>query len=351
MRTSSIFLATTWACTSTLIQSFHPSISNVQTKTDHEHGGGYDEDENVHKWNRQRRCDEGFRTPCGPCEGVGGLVWGDRQDQIDYTSCSVVSGPDAIPRDELPTPVWGTFFQNPGYSEILIGEKADPFCLQPIPGKNPNANFCYRPEEGTIYYDMEHAMAIQIDLNLQILGIPKNVSSVMIHQGTDFWIANKLWLGSELCICVKFKHLYPLNSRWVETGTYVARERIMVEYLWEEMTLDHWIAGPHHFWTDIDTGIVVRMWQPFNGLEVIDPRSREELTKVITFPPPMCKKGGAAFRINCDDEGYGIECNAAECDWDSEEDTNNSTAVHHRSLSEMSSMAMQAIQQHLPLLN
>ena len=107
------------------------------------------------------------------------------------------------------------------------------------------------------------------------------------------------------------------------------------------MILDHWIAGPHHFWTEIHTGLVVRMWQPWNGLEVLDPKFRQPLTKDITFPPPMCKKGGALFRINCDDEGYPATCNAAECDWyDEEEEKENTERSKFRSLNDLSTEAL-----------
>jgi len=39
----------------------------------------------------------------------------------------------------------------------------------------------------------------------------------------------------------------------------------------KEMVLDHWVKGPHHIWKDPETGYIVRMWQPWNGLSVWDP--------------------------------------------------------------------------------
>ena len=32
--------------------------------------------------------------------------------------------------------------------------------------------------------------------------------------------------------------------------------------------VDHWAFGPHHAWTKPETGDILRMWQPFNGLQI-----------------------------------------------------------------------------------
>ena len=58
---------------------------------------------------------------------------------------------------------------------------------------------------------------------------------------------------------------------WAADAAYVGRERINVEFIWREMVLDHFVKGPHHVWSDVDTGAIVRLWQPWNGLEVFDP--------------------------------------------------------------------------------
>ena len=46
-----------------------------------------------------------------------------------------------------------------------------------------------------------------------------------------------------------------------------------VEYLQEngaltDVELDHWAYGPHHVWAYPENGRILRMWQPFNGLQV-----------------------------------------------------------------------------------
>ena len=35
-----------------------------------------------------------------------------------------------------------------------------------------------------------------------------------------------------------------------------------------DVELDHWAYGPHHLWSYPENGQILRMWQPFNGLQV-----------------------------------------------------------------------------------
>ena len=63
-------------------------------------------------------------------------------------------------------------------------------------------------------------------------------------------------------------YYYPIQYNWVEKLVYIGRENIGVEYIGEVRDLDHWAFGPHHLWSDPTTGDIVRMWQPFNGLQV-----------------------------------------------------------------------------------
>ena len=35
-----------------------------------------------------------------------------------------------------------------------------------------------------------------------------------------------------------------------------------------DVELDHWAYGPHHLWSYPESGQILRMWQPFNGLQV-----------------------------------------------------------------------------------
>jgi len=199
----------------------------------------------------------------------------------------------------------------------LIGQKNDPFCFQAFPGPNSIGDLCYRKQTGSKYYDMNNALAIREDLELETpVG---NISSIVIHQGVNFWVVNHLpWyaLGVHQCVCTDIKEggvgsqvYYPVQYNWVEKLKYIGREMLGIEYINTVQEMDHWAFGPHHLWSEPETGNVIRMWQPFNGLQIypggvatgdVD----SEMFKDI--PPSLCKKGGALFRIGCDDEGYPL---------------------------------------------
>jgi len=99
-----------------------------------------------------------------------------------------------------------------------------------------------------------------------------------------------------------------------KASQYLGRCRIGVEWIQNHgtgktskiMDLDHFIVWSHHVWTDPISRRPVRMWKPFNGLQVYDPEAwTDEIADPSVFdsPPAKCKKGGALIRINCDDNG------------------------------------------------
>jgi len=245
------------------------------------------------------------------------MPYGSENDEIELTTCEVVGTPEQFP-DPAPI-VWGTQWTLPLAYEILIGKKNDPFCFQTFPGNDSVGDLCYRKQTGSKYYDMRDTLAFRQDLELDTpVG---NITTIVLHQGKNFWIVNHLpWYagGVHQCICTDIKEggagsqvFYPVQYNWVDKMVYIGREKIGVEYINEVMELNHWAFGPHHLWSTPDTGDIIRMWQPFNGLQVypggvgegtVDPALFEEI------PPTLCKSGfqGALFRIGCDDDGFPI---------------------------------------------
>ena len=121
---------------------------------------------------------------------------------------------------------------------------------------------------------METARALRQDMEMETpVG---NVSAIAIHQGDNFWLVNKWpWFGIHQCMCVHIGQasidlgkIYPVQYNWTEHLRFVAREKLMVEYINEELVLDHWVYGPHHVWTRSESGNIVRMYVPFNLLQV-----------------------------------------------------------------------------------
>jgi len=273
-------------------------------------------DGNPHGWDRKRRCDEQDYSPkCGPCEGVGGIPYGSLNDEIDLTSCEILGGPEDFPN---PHPiVWGNQWTLPVAYEILIGKKQDPFCFQTFPGNDSVGELCYRKQTGSKIYDMNDAQAIREDLELETpVG---NMTSTIIHQGVNFWIVNRLpWYagGIHQCICTKIrdgfegnKYYYPVQYNWVDKMVHIGRERIGIEYIDTVQEMDHWAFGPHHLWSNPETGNIIRMWQPFNGLQIYPGGVANGAVDPLMFmdiPPKLCKSGfdGALIKIGCTDEGY-----------------------------------------------
>ncbi|GMI01942.1 hypothetical protein TrVE_jg4659 [Triparma verrucosa] len=273
-------------------------------------------DGNPHQWDRLRRCDHtDYDPPCGPCEGIGGIPTGDDNDAITLTSCSIVANASDVP--EPVAPVWGEQWVVDPYYEVLIGKKTDPFCFSVIPSNDSVGELCYRPDYGAQYYDVGgESGALRFDLNSKT--VVGNITSKILHQDTNFWIVNKFpWyaLGVSQCICSQVREggqagnklMSPVNPDWTKQMFYIGRETIGIEYTGTEQTLDHWAFGPHHLWSTPDKGEIIRMWQPFNGLQIF-PEGTNRVPQdqsLFESPPPECKKeGGALFRIKCTDEGY-----------------------------------------------
>jgi len=204
----------------------------------------------------------------------------------------------------------------PLYYEVLIGPKNDPFCFQVIPSNSSEGDLCYKPDYGSQFYDMEDAGALAIELNAK--SIVGNVTTSILHGGENFWIVNAYpWyaLGVHQCICTNVREggaagselMYPIQYNWTDQMSFIGRERIGIEYIDEIRVLDHWAFGPHHAWSDPETGATIRMWQPYNGLQIFPNGTRSDVippADKFLGPPDLCKAGGATFRIKCDDDGY-----------------------------------------------
>jgi len=292
-------------------------------------------DGNPHNWDRNRRCDHSdYDPPCGPCEGLGGYVNSDIADHITVASCELEKVYDASTRIR---PVWGADLTEKKSHEILIGKKTDPACFQAFPSNDSTAENCYKPQECAIYSDMNDYKALILTANQagNAWGVAGNVSSTIYHQGDNMWIVNILVGLVNQCVCTNPREggdqskppVGPVQYNWVDKLFYVATEKVGVEYNVGEMVLDHWAFGPHHAWTDPATGLIVRMWQPFNGLQIFEPGNWQEgsayedaidkhlfktnhlfdqLATDGSRAPDWCTKNAPfnTFRIKCSDEGF-----------------------------------------------
>jgi len=288
-------------------------------------------DGNPMGWDRNRRCDHSdYDPPCGPCEGVGGYVKSDAKDDITIVSCKVDGVYDVETRVR---PRWGADFSEKVSHEILIGKKTDAACFQAFPSNDSTSENCYKPQQCQLYSDMNKYRAFVLSCNQagNAWGLAGNVTSKIFHQGENMWIVNKLVKIVNQCVCTSPREggdptkptVGPVQYNWVDKLSYVGTEVIDVEYGVGSMLLDHWAFGPHHAWTDSD-GIIVRMWQPFNGLQIFEPGQWKEgsayedavskrgehlfdqLSPNGTKAPKLCTKDAPfnTFRIKCQDDGF-----------------------------------------------
>lgn len=153
-------------------------------------------------------------------------------------------------------------------------------------------------------------------------GLVGNVTSQIFVQDLHMWIINHLPLGITQTICTMPREagdptkpaMAPVMYNWTDNLFFVAREAIVNEYGVGNMTMDHWAFGPHHAWTDPASGTLVRMWQPYNGLQVFQPGTFksgyvnltmfDELSADGSTAPRRARKGGSTFRIGCEDNGF-----------------------------------------------
>ena len=268
-------------------------------------------DGNPHGWDRRRRCDnDDYDPPCGLCEGYGGIPRSDAKDDIKLTTCTPIAEPQDVDSSTIPEPVFPDVFTNTGFYEILIGMKTNPLCIASFPGPDSLGDHCYTVQQGIMQYDWNN-FRIRIDYNVK--SFLKNTTLITFHTKGDMWILNDL-NHIKQCICIDPGRrynitIYPVNPRFLKEGSrYIGREKLYIEYIWQERVVDHWVKGPHHVWVDVESKNIIRMWQPWNGLEVFDPTKWILAADERSFatPPQECTKNGYFWRTGCDDDGHYI---------------------------------------------
>jgi hypothetical protein len=271
-------------------------------------------DGNPHNWDRQRRCDEfssvcpnASWASCEPCDGVGGLSNNDSMSSFTPTSCSVVATPTELKQQgKTPLlPMWPKTFINTGFYEQQIFVKHDPFCLAQIPAMTSKGTHCFKNQQGTFNYDSTQS-SLRIDYFKSKSILPHvNMTEHFYHlaDGTGKFFLWGLLRNQNAMVMVLYSHpiilfslsfsvhpeitkygvvptpvcpcialgVGPVSYDWAADAKFVGREVLGIEFLWVNKTVDHWIKGPHHVWTDVATGNLIRLYQPFNGLEVFTP--------------------------------------------------------------------------------
>jgi len=262
-------------------------------------------DGNPHKWGRLRRCDqydpscpELFQN-CTTCEGIGGIASSDKLEDFQATQCkSIGTAKEMKKRGVVPKPPsFPEQFVNKKFYEVQIFVRRDPFCFAQVPSSVSNGTHCYKRQEGTFNYDVNQR-ALRIDYFQSETVFGANMTEIFHH--IDDCVHPQInHIGIDhvpVCPCINVS-IGIVTPNWAFDAEYVGRESLKIEFLEERygdksITVDHFVKGPHHVWADLETGNIVRLWQPYNGLEVFDPHSyvnkvEDDLRKL----GPVCQAG------------------------------------------------------------
>jgi hypothetical protein len=163
--------------------------------------------------------------------------------------------------------------------DVFVNQKGpNPTTSGRFPGADPCASHKFENVTYTFYYDgtAETGPRSKVDGKT---GAGK-LLRVWQEQSGNMYIEN--YASSILpfaCICVAPREatetaasgpvIGALEYDFAKDAVLIGRERIGVEYpTMHEVVADHWNKGPHHFWVEVATNLMVRGWQPYNGLNV-----------------------------------------------------------------------------------
>lgn len=244
--------------------------------------------------NRLKRCDWDYDPPCQPCEGIGGYSWGEQEHEISYNSCEVIAKPADIPKDNLTTPTWPAAFTVPEVTTLINQEDKGAEGGR-FPGADPCAKHNYQNDTEILYFDATAQGPIMYTNTSQ----------------TDIWTLPTadmfIKIENAFCICVTPKEngnasapaTGPLYHDFAKDAVLVGRELIGLEGFNKKVVADHWNKGPHHFWMSVETNLMVRGWQPWNGLNVYgDWKIGKPDPKIFTVPK-SCYSGLLFKNISC----------------------------------------------------
>jgi len=245
-------------------------------------------------YNRTKRCDWDYEPFCSPCEGVGGIAWGGGEHEWNPMPCEPLMKPDEIPKDNLTTPEWPQHFTVQEYADLTFPGR-DP-CEVKFRNSTYTLVFKTTPE-GPIYHSIGRSGPS---------GPSPFPGKSWGYPNGNFWNTVDVFGKTAFCIClglgdptVENAISGPLSYDFLKGAVLIGRERIVPEYLNTPMVADHWVKGPHHFWFDVATGLMVREWQPFNGHQIYYDWDLSMPKPETIDLQPRCYKGLLHFNASC----------------------------------------------------
>lgn len=249
----------------------------------------------AHVWyNRTKRCDWDYEPFCQPCEGIGGLIWGNGEHDWNPMPCTPLLTPDQIPTDNLTSPLWPKSFTVDEYADLSF------------PGRSP-CDVTFRNSTYTLYFDTQ-----EDGPHYHTVGhtgpsgpSPFPGKSWALPNG-NFYNTVDIAGHSTFCICitpidpvVQNAATGPLSYDFNKGAKLVGRELISPEYVGGSMVADHWVKGPHHFWVDVSTNLMIREWQPFNGHQIYHNWNLTRPDPQLIELPKFCYTGLLHHNVSC----------------------------------------------------
>lgn len=245
-------------------------------------------------YDRTKRCDWDYEPFCSPCEGVGGLIWGPGQHDWTPMPCQPMLKPEEIPKDNLTSPLWPKAFTVQEYADLSF------------PGTTP-CKINFKNSTYTLYYDTRADGPLYHTVGHTGPSGPSPFPGKSWALGNGNFYNSVQIRGKDIfCICLSPKDPSTQNAisgplRWnfLDTAKLIGRELIVPEYLKKPMVVDHWVKGPHHFWIEVATNLMVREWQPFNGHQIYYDWNLTKPDPSVIDVPEHCYKGLLHHNISC----------------------------------------------------
>lgn len=244
-------------------------------------------------YDRTKRCDWDFEPFCSPCEGIGGLLWGNGEGEYNPMPCTPLMGPHEIPEANLTSVIWPKSFSVFETNSLTH------------PGTDPCEGVKFQNSTDMLYFDTRedgpHLVNYGVEGGTGPFPVP--AQSWMLPSG-NFYTRTEgfcvcLSITCETPPCPSNTVNGPLAYDWAKGALLVGRERIVPEYIEREMVADHWVKGPHHFWVEVATNLMVREWQPFNGHQIWQNWNLTKPDPSLVDVPKGCNSGLLHHNISC----------------------------------------------------
>jgi hypothetical protein len=155
------------------------------------------------------------------------------------------------------------------------------FLVYPFTIPTPATPHLEMLQDAEMLYDYDKDVLL-FENKLKLWRFPQ-FDNIFLHTGQRMYAK----MGP-ICFCTNIE-VGILKYDAFSDAQYLGRYKKFIEFFEEERLVDHYLKGPHHLWADVETGKLIRAWQPTNGLQVYTNwRKTADYTKMAV--PETCIK-------------------------------------------------------------